>query len=544
MARSPLLRTSAVGLACFAAALASATTGTAQAAPGSPQVAPTAPQAAPLTSPAVATAAAAKVPTRSGAKASGRVQEPGVTVSLWEWSWRSVASECPRLAAIGYDGVQVAPPQDSVRRTSTGNGSDTYLHPWWEVYQAVDYGLTSRMGDEQQFRDMVTDCRKAGVKVYVDAIINHTTGQGSTSYGGVDYQPYTYAKAGYGRDDFHVPVGACPSSDGGIQDFNSRTEVQSCNLVGLEDLRTETPKVRATLAAYLNKLIRYGVSGFRVDAAKHIPAADLDAIYDQLDQTRDGVRPYWTLEIGPGSPGVLSPEAYTASGDVLGLDGVKQIFGAFKSYDASDNVGDISGLSTFGAGSGLTRSSKTMSFVTNHDTTRDPANALTAKDGAQYLLATEWLLADGYGSPQVFSSFTFGADTAQGPPSDAEGLIDRASCTDGRWTCDHAKTGVAGMVGFHQYVGGAAKKHVYDSQLNVLAFSRGTKGWAGFNNSTADKGVVVKTGLKKGRYCDVVTGAKVDGDCTGTVVTVDGKGRVDLTLPARGAVAITKKSRL
>ena len=522
-----LLTTSVVGVAALAATLTSTS---AQAAP------------APSVAPAVAPAAAPAV--TSSAKASGKTQEAGVTVSLWEWSWRSIASECPRLATIGYDGVQVAPPQDSVKRTSTGNGSDTYLHPWWEVYQAVDYGLTSRMGDEQEFRDMVTDCRKAGVKVYVDAVINHTTGQGSTSYGGVSYEPYTYRKAGYVPSDFHYNVGACPSSNGGIEDFNSRTQVWNCNLVGVEDLRTETPKVQGTLAAYLNKLLRYGVSGFRVDAAKHIPQADLDAIYGQLDTTKDGVRPYWVLEVGPGSPGVLSPQAYTSSGDVLGLDGVQQIFKAFKSYQGSGNVGDISGLATFGSGSGLTASGQTMSFITNHDTNRDPNNALTAKDGATYLLATEWLLADGYGSPQVFSSFTFGADAAQGPPSDAEGIIDRASCSNGRWTCDHTKQGVVAMVKFHRYVGKAKKKNVYSSELNVLAFSRGSKGWAAFNNNTETRTIRVKTGLRKGTYCDAVTGGKVAGACAGTVVKVNGKGRATVTVPARGAVAVTKKDRL
>ena len=96
---------------------------------------------------------------------------------------------------------------------------------------------------------------------------------------------------------------ACPSKDGGVDDFNNKTEVWNCNLVGLEDLRTETPKVRTTLAAYLNKLIGYGVSGFRVDAGKHIPPADLDAIYRKLDRTKDGRRPYWALEVwGPAAP--------------------------------------------------------------------------------------------------------------------------------------------------------------------------------------------------------------------------------------------------
>ena len=51
-----------------------------------------------------------------------------------------------QLGPAGYAGVQVAPPQDSLQRTALGNGSDTVLHPWWEVYQPTDYTLTSRMG--------------------------------------------------------------------------------------------------------------------------------------------------------------------------------------------------------------------------------------------------------------------------------------------------------------------------------------------------------------------------------------------------------------
>jgi alpha-amylase len=101
------------------------------------------------------------------------------------------------------------------------------------------------------------------------------TAQGKTSYGGVDYKPYHYPD--YGPNNFHFTTGECPSSDGGIQDFNNKLQVFKCNLVGLEDLRTETDKVQDTLADYLNKLIGYGVSGFRVDAAKHIGQDDLDA---------------------------------------------------------------------------------------------------------------------------------------------------------------------------------------------------------------------------------------------------------------------------
>ncbi len=47
-------------------------------------------------------------------------------------------------------------------------------------------------------------------------------------------------------DDFHFNTGECPSSDGGIQDFNNKKQVFKCNLVGLEDLRTDTDKVQAS----------------------------------------------------------------------------------------------------------------------------------------------------------------------------------------------------------------------------------------------------------------------------------------------------------
>ena len=208
------------------------------------------------------------------AKTSRKTDVPGVTANLFEWNWTSVAKECTNvLGPAGYSGVQVAPPQDSVKRQGLGDGSDTILHPWWEVYQPVRYDLTSRMGDEAQFKKMVSTCRKAGVKVYVDAVINHMTGQGTKSYGGVSYTKYDYDNL-YDASNFHKGTGQCAtdtypippagSSDpypGTIADFNNKGQVFNCELVGLADLRTDTPEVRAKLAAYLNKLIGYGVSG-------------------------------------------------------------------------------------------------------------------------------------------------------------------------------------------------------------------------------------------------------------------------------------------
>ena len=496
-----------------------------------------------LAAAALAASLALTVPTADGAVARGSrsTQEPGVTVSLWEWNWKSVARECTDvLGPAGYDGVQVAPPQNSLKRTALGNGSDDVLHPWWEVYQAVSYDLTSRMGTEAQFKRMVRTCREAGVKVYVDAVINHTTGQGSTSYGGVDYRPYHYEDL-YGPEDFHYPTGACPSDDGGIKDFNAKAQVWNCNLLGLEDLRTGSDDVRAEIAGYLNKLIRYGVSGFRVDAAKHMPQRDLDAIYSRLNRTKDGVKPYWSLEVLPGGPGILRPEAYLRSGDVLGVDGARQMQQAFKSYTA-DRTGSLSSLEVFGTGSGLTPSGKTLSFVTNHDSERNTNDYLSYKDGPTFVLAHQWLLADGYGSPQVYSSFAW-EEPEDSPPARADGRITDAVCGQG-WTCVHRDRGIVAMIGWHDYVGKAKRVNFWTDDANVVAFSKGNRGWVALNNGTAAKQVRVQTGLPKGRYCDVVSGTERAGGCTGTVVRVNSTGFASVSVPAKGVVAITRASRL
>ena len=468
---------------------------------------------------------------------AGQTHDPAesheVLANLFEWNWPSVAKECTTvLGPKGYGGVQVSPPQDSVKRTKLGDGSDTILHPWWEVYQPVDYNLTSRMGTEEQFRAMVKTCRAAGVKVYVDAVINHMTGQGDLSYGGVSYSKYEYAGL-YTDSDFHHAGSGCPTT-GGIDDFNDYTQVFKCELVGLSDLRTETNKVRGTLAAYLNKLLGYGVSGFRVDAAKHVGQADLAAIQARLHNTVDGTRPYVALEVFPGGPGRLSQFAFLPVGDVIGLDYDVQIKNAFKSYSSPPNDGNIGDLRYFGAQSGLPPSDKVLAFVQNHDTERN-GDALNYKDGPTNIIANEFLLAYGYGRPQVYSGFAWNT-TDDSPPSTADGLITDTDCANG-WVCVVRDTGVANMVGFHNTVGGAPVANWYDDGANLIAFSRGDRGWITINNGTAAQTRTFNTGLPRGTYCDIIHGDVTAGACPGPTVQVDGAGRATVTVPAKDAVA-------
>lgn len=44
---------------------------------------------------------------------------------------------------------------------------------WWTDYQVVSYNLVSKRGNRAQFKTMIDQCHKAGVKVIVDVVWNH-----------------------------------------------------------------------------------------------------------------------------------------------------------------------------------------------------------------------------------------------------------------------------------------------------------------------------------------------------------------------------------
>jgi 1,4-alpha-glucan branching enzyme len=89
-----------------------------------------------------------------------------VIVNLFEWSWNSVAAECTNfLGPAGYKIVQVSPATEHIQ----GN-------QWWTSYQKVSNLIQSKRGSRDEFRNMVSTCRNAGVNVIVDTIWNHMAG--------------------------------------------------------------------------------------------------------------------------------------------------------------------------------------------------------------------------------------------------------------------------------------------------------------------------------------------------------------------------------
>jgi alpha-amylase len=477
---------------------------------------------------------AASSPAHAAATASSAALSKNVTANLFEYNWPSVAAACTNtLGPDGFAAVQVAPPEDSL---------DNPNHSWWDVYQPVDYSLTSRLGTPAQFQSMVSTCHAAGVKVYVDAVLNHmaaaSTGAGGTSYGGQSYNATALTYPAYNSADFHSYPADCPESSDSISNWLNYTEVTGCRLEGLPDLATQTTAVRDTEAGYLNTLIADGVDGFRLDSAVNIGETDIAAVEALLNpDTTTGTPVNITQEVYPGTSGQdsrLNPTSFEPEGGVTSFDYSYALTNDFEN-------GDIAALNSF---SPILPSADASSFVTNQDTARASSPTLHYTNGSQYLLADEFLLAYGYGAPQIYSSFEF-SSYDQAPPGDANGYVSNTVCGTGAWECTEQNSAIDALVGWHNlaYTDNAAVANWTTDGNNLVAFSRGSAAWIAINNGASALTSTFTTGLANGTYCDIVNNTynSGSGTCSGTGITVSG-GVATVTVPANGSVAFDLNS--
>ncbi|MER5845525.1 carbohydrate-binding module family 20 domain-containing protein [Streptomyces sp. NPDC002012] len=445
----------------------------------------------------IAGAAALVAPTTTA-----QASTPGgkdVTAVLFEWKFDSVARACTdSLGPAGYGYVQVSPPQEHIQGGQ-----------WWTSYQPVSYRIAGRLGDRASFANMVSTCHSAGVKVVADSVINHMSAGSGTGTGGSSYTKYNYPGV-YSAAD----MDDCTAQ---ISNYQDRANVQNCELVGLADLDTGEEYVRGRIAAYLDDLLSLGVDGLRIDAAKHMPAADLANIKSRL--SNPGV--YWKQEAIYGAGEAVSPDEYTGTGDV-------QEFRYARSLKQVFNNENLAYLKNFGEGWGFMPSSKAAVFVDNHDTERG-GDTLNYKDGANYTLASVFMLAWPYGSPDVHSGYEW-SDKDAGPPN---GGTVNACYSDG-WKCQHAWREISSMVGFRNTARGESVTDWWDNGGDQIAFGRGSKAYVAINHEGSSLTRTFQTSLPAGDYCDIQSG---------NGVTVNGSGRFTATLGANTALALQVNAR-
>lgn len=440
-----------------------------------------------------ALAAATVVMTPTGAQAS----PPGgkdVTAVLFEWNFASVARECTdTLGPAGYGYVQVSPPAEHIQGAQ-----------WWTSYQPVSYRIAGRLGDRTAFRNMVNTCHAAGVKVVADTVINHMSAGNGTGTGGSSYTKYGYPGL-YSSYDFDN----CTSQ---INNYGDRWNVQNCELVGLADLDTGEDYVRGAIAGYMNDLLSLGVDGFRIDAAKHMPAADLADIKSRLSNPNA----YWKQEVIHGAGEAVQPGEYTGNGDVQEFRyayDLKRVF----------NNENLAYLKNYGEGWGYLNGSVSGVFVDNHDTERN-GSTLSYKDNATYTLANVFMLAWPYGAPDINSGYEF-SDHDAGPPNG--GQVN--ACWQNGWKCQHAWPEIRSMVGFRNATRGQSVTDWWDNGGDAIAFGRGGKGFVAINHESGSLTRTYQTSLPAGTYCNVQNN---------TPVTVNGSGQLTATLGSHTALAV------
>ena len=224
----------------------------------------------------------------------------GVIANLFEWNWpRSPASARDFLGPRGYGYVQVSPPQEHVRGQQ-----------WWVAYQPVSYRIESRKGTRVAVpghgqhlpRRRCQGDRRRGRQPH------GRRRQAGPGLGRVDVPATTTIRASTRRrTSTTVAVTATTTS------ATTATGTR-CRTANWSTWPTSTP-ARSTCGigspAYLNDLLSLGVDGFRLDASKHMPAADIAAIKAKLS------RPAYIVQeviFGAGEP--ITPAEYIGNGDV------------------------------------------------------------------------------------------------------------------------------------------------------------------------------------------------------------------------------------
>ncbi|XP_073813894.1 amylase related [Musca autumnalis] len=462
-------------------------------------------------------------------------------VHLFEWKWNDIARECEEfLAPRGFAGVQVSPVTENVIVDQ---------RPWWERYQPLSYKLITRSGTEQEFADMCRRCNAVGIRIYVDVILNHMAAdQGKTAVGtaGSQAEPglKIYPAVPYSGMDFHE---SCE-----IWDWNDRYQVQNCELVGLKDLDQGKEWVRDRLVEFLDHLVELGVAGFRVDAAKHMKAEDLKVIYNRVRNlnTNHGFaansRPFIFQEVIDHGHETITKYEYNQLGAVTEFRFSEEIGRAFRGGN------QLKWLVSWGPQWGFLPSEDALVFVDNHDNQRDGGDVLTYKQSKQYKMATAFGLAYPYGISRIMSSFDF-SDRDQPPPQTTDGVIispvfdpTTGACTNG-WVCEHRWRQIYNMIEFKNVAGDAGLNDWWDNDDNQIAFCRGDRAFVAFNGNGYDLNERLMTCLEPGTYCDVISGAKVNGSCTGKTVEVELWGYAQIVIGANeedGVLAIHKNSKL
>ena len=257
-----------------------------------------------------------------------------------------VTAKLDYLQDLGVNTIWLTPIVENVKGVAvTDEGKeDVPYNAAYHGYWASDFTkLNPTMGTTEEFKTMISEAHKRGMRIMVDIVVNH---------------------AGYGTESTFADMLRDKSvSEGDIKSWQS----------GLPDFATENADVRAKLVEWQTSWMKnYGVDYFRVDTVKHVDSTTWAALKNS------------TTEVNPSFKmiGEYYGAGYASNGSTLGSGQMD----ADLDFDFNDQAtsfvsGNISSVEKFlsARNSALNNAYMTGQFLSSHDEDGFKASLMNGK---------------------------------------------------------------------------------------------------------------------------------------------------------------------
>lgn len=385
-----------------------------------------------------------------------------VILHAFNWRYDTVEARAAEIQSLGYKAVLVAPPLKSEGPA------------WWARYQPQDYRIIDHpLGNRQSFQSMSNALRARGIRVYADIILNHMANEaaqrGDLNYPGQRILNAYAANTSYWnnqrlfgdlRNNFLSQWDFGPANC--ISNYNDVWQVQNWRLcggpgdAGLPDLLGSSYVV-GQQRSYLTALKGLGVTGFRIDAAKHMPLSHINAVL--TPEIKQGVHVFGEVITNGGAGdseynGFLAP--YLNGTDHAAYD--FPLFGSIR--NAFRFGGSMNALvNPLAVGQALPNS-RAVTFTVTHDIPNNGGFRYLILDPTDETLAYAYVLGRDGGSPLLYS--------------------DNNESGDNRWVNAYRRSDLAAMIRFHNAAQGSDMQVLSYSDCHLL-FRRGNRGIVGIN---------------------------------------------------------------
>jgi alpha-amylase len=246
--------------------------------------------------------------------------------------WKRFKDETPKLNSLGFTAAWLPPAYKGTRGASS-EGYDVYdIYDLGEFYQKET--TRTKYGSKTEYIDAIGEARAAGLKIYIDVVLNHMGGaeekerikvrmadpEDRTKLGPEEFEIEAYTKFTFpGRNgkystfnwDHHCFTGIDHAADRGenaifsiINEYGDDWEPLTHNEKGnfdylmLNDIETRNPGVRQELKNWIRWYYEtVPFDGVRLDAVKHINPSFfiewLDYIHAEINPEIDVIGEFW-----------------------------------------------------------------------------------------------------------------------------------------------------------------------------------------------------------------------------------------------------------